>query len=274
MFISSNGFLLNSFEKLTSNRTSKNQFTEKLSSGKRINRAADDAGGLSISESLKAQIRGLSMAGKNTQDGISMLQVADGAMDEITKTLHRMKELSVQASNDILTEGDRRAIGEEFNQLKENIENISQNTEFNGIKILNEDKTLVIQTRDNPYASYNVKLNNNSLQALGIDSTSINTAANSNEANGKIKDALDTVIKNRVKIGTHLNNLQHAFNNASNSGSNLTSSLSQIEDVDMAATLMKSVKDDLLINYNKSMLVSSKQSNEGVNTVINKWLLG
>lgn len=273
MFVKSNGTLLNSFAKLTSNRTSKNQFTEKLSSGKRINRAADDAGGLSISESLKAQVRGLSMAEKNTQDGISMLQVADGAMDEITKTLHRMKELSVQASNDILTDSDRQAIGEEFEQLKGNIGSISQNTEFNGIKILNEDKTLVIQTRDNPYASYDVKLNNNSLQALGIDNININSTSNSNKANGKIKAALDTVIKNRVEIGTHLNNLQHSFNNISNSGTNLTSSLSQIEDIDMATALMKSVKDDVLINYNKSMLEVAKQSNEGVNTVINKWLL-
>lgn len=84
---------------------------------------------------------------------------------------------------------------------------------------------------------------------------------------------MNTVIKNRVELGNHLNNLQHAFNNASNSGSNLTSSLSRIEDIDMATAIMKSVKDDVLINYNKSMLVSARQSNEGVNTVINKWLL-
>jgi len=225
MFVSSNGSLLNSFAKLTKNKTSKNQLTEKLSSGKRINKAADDAGGLSISESLKAQVRGLNRAEKNIQDGISMVQVADGAMDEITKTLHRMKELSVQASNGTLTDDDRQAIGEEFEQLKENIDNIAKGTEFNGIKLLNEDKTLVIQTRENPYLS------------------------------------------------NHLNNLQHAFNNVNNSGSNLTSSLSRIEDIDMATAIMKSVKDDVLINYNKSMLVSARQSNEGVNTVINKWLL-
>ncbi|MDS1002882.1 flagellin [Clostridium sporogenes] len=273
MFVKSNGSLLNSFAKLTSNRTSKNQFTEKLSSGKRINRAADDAGGLSISESLKAQVRGLSMAEKNTQDGISMLQVADGAMEEITKTLHRMKELSVQASNGTLTDDDRQAIGEEFQQLKESIGNISENTEFNGIKLLKEDRTLVIQTRDNPYASYDVKLNNNSLTALGINSININTIANSDESNEKIKEAIDRVIKNRVEIGIHLNNLQHSFSNISNSGTNLTASLSQIEDIDMATALMKSVKDDVLINYSKSMLEVAKQNNEGINTVINKWIL-
>ncbi|MGO5065101.1 flagellin [Clostridium sp. LCP25S3_F8] len=273
MFVNSNGSLLNSFAKLTKNRTSKNQVTEKLASGKRINRAADDAGGLSISESFKAQVRGLNRAGKNIQDGISMVQTAEGAMDEITKTLHRMKELSVQASNGTLTDDDRQSTGEEFQQLKANIDSIAKDTEFNGINLLNEDKTLVIQTRDNPYASYNLTLTNNSLQTLGIDSININTAANSNESIGKIKDALNKVIENRVELGNHLNNLQHAFNNASNSGINLTSSLSRIEDIDMATAIMKSVKDDVLINYNKSMLVSARQSNEGVNTVINKWLL-
>ncbi|EJO5346062.1 flagellin [Clostridium botulinum] len=273
MFVNSNGSLLNSFAKLTKNRTSRNQFTEKLSSGKRINRAADDAGGLSISESLKAQVRGLSMAEKNIQDGISMLQVADGAMDEITKTLHRMKELAVEGSNDILTDSDRQAIGEEFNKLKGNIDSIANNTEFNGIKILKEDKILAIQTRDNPYASYDVKLTNNSIQTLGIDAIDINSISNSNEANGKIKDALNKVIENRVETGTHLNNLQHAFNNISNSGTNLTASLSQIEDIDMATAIMKSVKDDVLINYNKSMLQVARENNEGVNTIINKWLL-
>ncbi|MDU6876812.1 MAG: flagellin [Clostridium botulinum] len=273
MFVKSNGSLLNSFAKLTKNKTSKNQLTEKLSSGKRINRAADDAGGLSISESLKAQVRGLNMAEKNTQDGISMVQVADGAMNEITKTLHRMKELSVQASNGTLTDDDRQAIGEEFNQLKENIDSIAKSIEFNGIKLLNEDKTLVIQTRDNPYASYDLTLTNNSLQALGIETISINTVDNSNESIGKIKDALNTVIKNRVELGNHLNNLQHAFNNASNSGSNLTASLSRIEDIDMATAIMKSVRDDVLVDYNKSMLVSARLNNEGINMVINKWLL-
>ncbi|EKS4342906.1 flagellin [Clostridium botulinum] len=273
MFVSSNGSLLNSFAKLTKNKTSKNQLTEKLSSGKRINKAADDAGGLSISESLKAQVRGLNRAEKNIQDGISMVQVSDGAMDEITKTLHRMKELSVQACNGTLTDDDRQAIGEEFEQLKENIDSIAKGTEFNGIKLLNEDKTLLIQTRENPYLTYDLTLTSNSLQALGIDSININTASNSNESIGKIKNALNTVIKNRVELGNHLNNLQHAFNNASNSGTNLTSSLSRIEDIDMATALMKSVRDDVLIDYNKSMLVSARQSNEGVNNVINKWLL-
>ncbi|GAA0082204.1 MULTISPECIES: flagellin [Clostridium] len=273
MFVSSNGSLLNSFAKLTKNKTSKNQFIEKLSSGKRINRAADDAGGLSISESLKAQVRGLNRAEKNIQDGISMVQISDGAMDEITKTLHRMKELSVQASSGTLTDNDRQAIGEEFNELKENIDTIAKGTEFNGIKLLNEDKTLIIQTRDNPYASYDLTLTNNSLQALGIDSININTASNSNESIGKIKDALNTVIKNRVELGNHLNNLQHDFNNVSNSGTNLTSSLSRIEDVDMATALMKSVRDDVLISYNKSMLVAARQTTQGINTIISKSLL-
>ncbi|WMJ81327.1 flagellin [Clostridium sp. MB40-C1] len=272
MFIANNTSLLNSFGKLTKNKTAKNELTEKISSGKRINRAADDAGGLSISESLKAQVRGLSMAEKNIQDGISMIQVADGAMDEITKTLHRMKEVSVQASNDILTDEDRQAIGEEFKGLKENINKIVKDTEFNGIKLLNENKTLNLQIRDNPYASYDLTLTDNSCIALGIDDINVSTVANSNEANGKIDEALNKITSNRTEIGSHLNNLQHSFNDVSNAGINLTASLSQVEDVNMATALMQSVKDNVILDCNKSMLASAKLNNESVNTVLNKWI--
>lgn len=272
MFVANNKSLLNSFGKLTKNKTAKNQLTEKISSGKRINRAADDAGGLSISESLKAQVRGLNMAEKNIQDGISMIQVADGAMDEITKTLHRMKEISVQASNDVLTDEDRKAIGEEFKGLKEDIDKIIKNTEFNGIKLLNEDKTLNLQIRDNPYASYDLTLTDNSCMALGIDNINVNTTTTANKANAKIDDALNKIISNRTELGCHLNNLQHSFNDVSNSNVNLTSSLSYIEDIDMATALMKSIKDSVLLDCNNSMLAVAKQNNENVNTVLNKWI--
>ncbi|KGN01846.1 flagellin [Clostridium botulinum] len=273
MFVMSNVSLLNSFNKVTKNKTAKNELVEKLSSGKRINRAADDSAGLSISESLKAQVRGMSMAEKNIQDGVSMLQVADGAMDDITKTLHRMKEVVVQASNGVLTDEDRDKLQEEFSKLKDNIDYIANETEFNTIKLLDKDKTLTFQVKDNPYTSYSLNLFANDTTALSLDKVNVSDFNNAIDANGKIDNALEKTISHRTELGAHLNNLQHSFKDASNEGSNLTTSLSQIEDVHMATALMNSVKQNILINSNKSMLCVAKQNNENVNTVLNKWLL-
>lgn len=271
MFIRNNLSLLNSYGKLTSNKTTKNDITAKISSGKRINKAADDAAGLSISESFKAQVRGLSVAERNIQDGISLVQVADGAMDEITKTLHRSKEIAVQASNGTLTNEDRSALNDEFNQLNKNINSIVNETEFNGIKLLNEDKSLTIKIKDNPNIFYELNLFDSSTNALGLDTASLNSVSSSNEAISKLDEALKKVIGNRTTLGVHLNNLQSSFNDANNSKLNLTSALSQIEDINMATAVMKSVKDNVLINSNQSMLVSARQNNESVNVVLNKW---
>lgn len=272
MFIQNNRLLLNSYGKVTINKTAKNDTTEKLSSGKRINKAADDAAGLSISENFKAQVRGLNVAERNIQDGISMIQVADGAMDEITKTLHRMKEVSVQASNGTLADEDRSALEEEFNQLKENIDTISNQTEFNGIKLLNDDRTLTLKIKDNPDVFYDLTLFDSSTSALGLDTASLSNISSSNDTISKVDKALNKVIVNRTILGVHSNNLQSAFNDANNAKLNLTSALSQIEDVNMATAIMKSVKDNVLISSNQSMLASARQNNENVNSVLNKWL--
>lgn len=272
VFIENNLSLLNSYGKFTSNKTAKNDTTEKIASGKRINKAADDAAGLSIRESFKAQVRGLNVAERNIQDGISLIQVADGAMDEITKTLHRMKEVTVEASNGTLTNEDRSALEEEFNQLNLNIDSIVDKTEFNGIKLLNEDKSLTIKIKDNPDTFYDLTLFDSSTSALGLDTASLSSIASSNEAISKVDEAINKVIVNRTTLGVHSNNLQSAFNEANNSRLNLTSALSQIEDVNMATAIMKSVKDNVLINTNQSMLISARQNNENVNVVLNKWI--
>ncbi|WP_097025875.1 flagellin [Clostridium peptidivorans] len=272
MFIQNNRLLLNSYAKFTSNKTAKNDTTEKIASGKRINKAADDAAGLSITESLKAQVRGLNAAERNIQDGISLLQVADGAMDEITKTLHRMKEVAVEASNGTLTNEDRSALEEEFNQLNQSIDSIANETEFNGIKLLNEDKSLTIKIKDNPGIFYDLTLFDSSTNALDLDNASLSSISSSSNTISKVDEALNKVIVNRTALGIHSNNLQSAFNDTSNSKLNLTSAVSQIEDVKMATAIMKSVKDTILINSNQSMLISARQSNENINVVLNKWI--
>ncbi|KGK86077.1 flagellin [Clostridium sp. HMP27] len=272
MFIQNNRLLLNSYGKVTINKTAKNDTTEKLSSGKRINKAADDAAGLSISESFKSKVRGLDAAERNIQDGISLIQVADGAMEEITKTLHRMKEVSVQASNGTLTDEDRSALEEEFSQLNKSINSIANETEFNGIKLLNEDKSLAIKIKDNPEVFYDLTLFDSSTSALGLDTASLSSISSSSDTLSKVNEALNKVIVNRTALGVHSNNLQSAFNDANNAKLGLTTSLSQIEDINMASAVMKSVKDNILVNSNQSMLVSARQNNESVNSVLNRWL--
>lgn len=272
VIVSSNVAVLNSFNKVTKNKGAKNELVEKISSGKRINRAADDAAGLSISESIKAQVRGMSMAEKNIQDGISLIQVADGAMGEITKNLHRMKELSVQASNDTLTDKDRGNLEDELTQLKHNIDTIASETEFNGIKILKEDRVLTLQVKDSPYTTYELQLFNVTTGALGIEDISVALGQKAQKANFKVDEALNKITGFRTSLGSDLNNLQHSFSDASNSGSNLTAALSGIEDINMATALMRSVKERVMLDCNESMLTAARQNNDNVNVVLNKWL--
>lgn len=270
--VSSNLSALNSFNRVTKNKGVKSELTEKISTGKRIVRAADDAAGLAISESMKAQIRGMSMAEKNIQDGISLIQVTEGAMDEIDKVLNRMKEMAVQASNDTLTDEDRNAIEQEFSQLKDNIDTISRDTEFNGINLLGEDKGITLQIKDTPYITYEVQLKEISTNTLGIKDANITTREKASEANEKIDEALNRTISHRTNLGVSMNRLQHSYNDAQNLGSNLSKSLSGIEDIDMATALMGSIKEKILVDYNQSMLSVAKQDNEKANVILNKWL--
>jgi flagellin len=264
--------LLHSFGKVTDNKSKKDNVIEKISSGKKINRAADDAAGLSISQSFKAQVRGLSVAEKNAQDGISMLQVADGALGDISEHLHRMKEITVQACNGTLTNNDRQASDKEIQSIKNSIETIAENTHFNGIKLLDSDKSLTLQIRDNPDTFYTINLFDNKLSSLGLSEVSVTTFDNATKCLKKIDASLNKIISNRSAFGGDLNNLQSAVNDAQNSVINTTSSLSKIEDIDMATAVMKSVKDGILYNSNNFMLASTRQSNERINVVLNKWL--
>ncbi|WP_373898303.1 flagellin [Haloimpatiens sp. FM7315] len=272
MIVSSNITLLNSFNKVTKNKTAKNEFTEKISSGKRINRASDDAAGLSISESMKSQIRSLSMNQRNVQDGVSMLQLADGALNEVTESLHRMKELSVQASNGDLTDEDRKALEDELIQIKDSIDKISEQTEFNGIKILDKDKSISIQTKDKPYTCYELKLFNTDARALDLNNASLTSTTKAEETNLKVDKALNKINNIRMNIGTDSNNLKSSLNEAGNSEISLTFALSGVEDINMATALMRSVKQNVIVDCNKSMLVAARQDNDRVSVVLNNWL--
>ena len=263
---------LSSLNSLSKNIKKSSESIGKVSSGKSINKAADDAAGLCISESFKAQVRGLSQAERNIQDGVSMLQVADGAMGEITDCLHRMKELSVKASNETLTNKDKEMVDSEFQQLKKGIDDIASNTEFNTIKLLNDNKGIAIQTKDRPYTTYMINLFDVSTSGIGISDASVSNYGNAQDSISKIDNALEKITSHRVSIGADANGLQHAYNDTINSNYNLTASLSRIEDINMATSFMKFTKDNVITQYSEMMATSSKQNAESTNALLNKWL--
>ncbi|WP_315114309.1 flagellin [uncultured Clostridium sp.] len=263
-----NIYTFSSSNKINSFRKNKGTVLEKVSSGRRINRAADDAAGLTISESFKAQVRGLSQAERNIQDGISMLQMADGALDDITKHLHRMKELAVHGANGTLTESDRDNLNSEFKQLKESIDSIAENTEFNNIKLLKEDKTITLQVRDTPYTTMGIKLYSVNTDSLNIDSNNLATSESAGNSIEGLREALARINEVRVNIGSYSNNLQHALSNTTNANENTTASLSRIKDVDMAASVMNMVKSDILSKYSEMLYSNVKGNIESIKNLI------
>lgn len=221
--------------------------TEKLSSGYKINRAADDAAGLSISEKMRGQIRGLNRASDNAQDGISLIQTAEGALSETQSILQRMRELAVQSSNDTNSSDDRTAIKDELTQLTGEIDRIANQTEFNTKKLLDGTystgaATLNFQVGAN--ASQNITLNVSSAtsSALGVDTANVankvDTYTNATAAITTINDAIKDVSTSRSNLGSIQNRLEHTIANADNTSENITAAESRIRDVDMAAEMV------------------------------------
>lgn len=264
-----NGYgLLDSLNRAAGKNRRDDSTMQKLSAGKRIIKAADDAGGLSIAESFKAQIRGLSQGERNSQDAVSMLQVVDGALEEVTKSLHRMKEIAVQTSNGTLTDEDRKSVDKEFQELKKGITGMAEQTEFNGIKIMESDRYMEIQIQYNPYTIFKLELRDMTAETIGIGTNSVVDVAQSQQSIGDIEAALEKVISYRNIVGSNTNSLQSVITSSSNNNINLTASLSGIEDIDMATGMMKVIKNDLLANCNSILYASLKQSAEGVQKIL------
>ncbi len=255
--------------------------TEKLSSGYRINRAGDDAAGLSISEKMRGQIRGLQQASTNAQDGISLIQTAEGALQETHSILQRMRELSVQASNATNVTADRQAIAKEVRALTCEISRIATQTEFNTMKLLSgklTDKKLQIGAN----GDQNIKLSilNMKPSQLGINSK--NTAGLTDDNVAKviskgssdyaaitatisiINKAITDVSSQRSKLGALQNRLEHTIANADNTAENLQAAESRIRDVDMAKEMVQYSKNNILQQAAQSMLAQANQSTQGV----------
>ena len=240
--------------------------TEKLSSGYRVNRAADDAAGLSISEKMRNQIRGLNQAVSNSEDGQYLIQTAEGNMNEIHSILQRMGELANKAANDVNATEDRTSIADEMKQLYNEIDSIASKAAFNGTKLLDgnfSEKYLQVGAN----AKENMKISIAKLDATGLGLATVPSVATHTQASdsiSKITKAIKCVSAQRSKLGAIQNRLDYTINNLNNYSENLTASESNIRDTDMATEMVNYSKNNILQQAAQSMLAQANQSNQGV----------
>jgi len=233
---------------------------ERLSSGYRINRAADDAAGLAISEKLRGQISGLSQASRNAQDAVSLVQTAEGSLSEVHSMLQRVRELAVQYKNGTLSSSDQTAIQSEVNQLASEIERIGSAAQFNGIKLLNTAANLSFQIGAND--SQVITVSTISLGSTAVPTTTFDLTSSVAIAN--IDGAIDKVSAQRANFGAVQNRLEHTMNDLATYHENLVSSESRIRDVDMAAEMVTFTKYQILQQAGTSMLAQANQAPQGV----------
>ncbi|MFZ0579304.1 MAG: flagellin Hag, partial [Psychrobacillus psychrotolerans] len=264
MRINHNIAALNTHRQLTGNNAAASKSIEKLSSGLRINRAGDDAAGLAISEKMRAQVRGLDTAAKNAQDGISLIQTAEGALNETHSILQRMRELAVQSGNDTNTAEDRTAIQLEVDELIKEIDRIAETTEFNTQKLLSGGiSNLMLQVGANSGQAITVSIDEMSTNTLGVAGVALTDHAASTAAITTIDGALSMVSAQRAYMGAIQNRLEHTINNLGTSSENLTAAESRIRDVDMAKEMMEFTKNNILTQASQAMLAQANQQPQG-----------
>ena len=269
MRIQHNISALNTHRNLTFNNTQAGKNLEKLSSGYKINRAGDDAAGLAISEKMRGQIRGLDMASKNAQDGISLIQTAEGALNETHAILQRMRELAVQSANDTNIATDRGHLDKEVAQLIQEIDRISSQTQFNKQNILAGGAAISGTGLDfhvgaNSGQVINVKISKADSTTLAVNATKIDTKTNANAAITAIDTAIESVSTTRSTLGAVQNRLEHTINNLGATTENLTAAESRIRDTDMAKEMMGFTKNNILMQAAQSMLAQANQQPQGV----------
>ncbi len=241
--------------------------TEKLSSGYKINRAADDAAGLTISEKMRSQIRGLTQASANAQDGISAVQTAEGALNEVEDMLQRMNELAVKAKNDTNTTEDRKAIQKEVTALTTEINRVKDATQFNNQNLLDGtfSKGKALQVGANSSNVITIKISSMAASKIGVGSLDVSTSATkAGSAIDAIKKAISSVSSQRSDLGAVQNRLEHTIKNLDNVVENTTAAESNIRDTDMASAMVEYSKNNILAQAGQSMLAQANQSNQGV----------
>lgn len=261
----------NSYRNLNSTQNDLSKSLEKLSTGLRINRAGDDAAGLSISEGLKSQVTGSAVAARNAQDGISVIQTTEGALTEVHSILQRMRDLAVQGGNDTNNTESRQAIAKEATALGKELDRIGASTNFNGIKLLDTGATLKVQVgtgKDATTEQIDIKLGDvpTAVGALGGAGTDfdVSTAALAATTIGKIDDAIGKISAQRADLGATQNRLEHTIKSLNIAGENLQAAQSRIADVDMASEMVKFTKANILSQAGTAMLAQANQSSQGV----------
>jgi flagellin len=266
--IVTNTSAINSIRTLGNTRRAFDKNLERLASGSRITRAGDDAAGLAISENLTAQIRGLRQARRNAQDGISLIQVSEGGLNEITNILVRLRELAVQAASDTIGDTERKFTDREFQSLKDEIDRIANSTEFNGTPLLNGEAGVLefqVGTRNNPMLDrivFNGENSNATVAALKLGGESVSTKLGAQTTLSVIDDALIRVNSIRADLGAMQNRLQSTINNLSIADENLSAANSRIRDVDLAEETSELTRNQILLQAGTSVLAQANMASK------------
>jgi flagellin len=273
--INTNVASLNAQRNLRNTRGSLQKTLEKLSSGQRINRAGDDAAGLAISENLKAQIRGLKQADRNAQDGVSLVQIAEGGLSEISSILIRLRELAVQAASDTIGPTERKFLNVEFEQLTQEVDRIANATEFNKVSLLNGTGAVFdiqIGTGNDPIndrLTFDASSADVNVAALGLNLASVADKISAQNSLSAIDQAIVSVSGIRADFGALQNRLQSTINNLGISVENLSSANSRVRDTDIAASTAELTKNNILMQAGTSVLSQANQSTSSALNLIN-----
>ncbi|MBI2605669.1 MAG: flagellin FliC [Deltaproteobacteria bacterium] len=266
--IVTNTSAINALRTLTNTRKAFDKSLEKLGSGSRITRAGDDAAGLAISENLIAQVRGLRQAKRNAQDGISLVQVSEGGLNEISNILVRLRELAVQAASDTIGDTERKFVDREYQSLKDEVDRIASSTEFNGTKLLNGEAGILefqVGTRNNPLLDrivFNGENANASLASLKLGGEAVATKLGAQTSLAVLDEGLIRVNSIRADLGAMQNRLQSTINNLAISDENLSSANSRIRDVDVAEETAELTRNNILLQAGTSVLAQANMASK------------
>jgi len=266
--IGTNVAALNAQKNLYMTQINANRSMARLASGFRINQASDDAAGLAISENLKGQIRGLRQANRNANDGISLVQVAEGSLNEVSNMLIRLRELGVQASSDTIGETERKFLDVEYQQLKSEIQRITEATVYNGYELLNGTGGMIdiqVGTNNDPFRdriSFNAGAANASLEALGLTAESVGTKEGAQLSLTTIDQAMTSVNAIRANFGALQNRLVSTSNNLLIADENLSAANSRIRDTDVASETSEMTRNNILLQAGISVLGQANQSQQ------------
>ncbi|WP_284345826.1 flagellin N-terminal helical domain-containing protein [[Clostridium] colinum] len=278
--INTNIRALNSHRNLAMVGNRQSKASQRLSSGKKINSAADDAAGLAISDKMKAQIRGLDMAAKNSEDATSLIQTAEGSLTEVTNMVQRMRELTVQAANDTNTQEDRQKISAEITQLAEEVDSIAKRTEFNSKKLTDGSQSksgLVFQIGANKSQALRVKIESMDMKGIGLENFKTSFASIATKGSAaklysskldELDSALGKVATQRANLGATQNRLEYTVNNLNVSSENLSAAKSRIEDTDMAKEMMNLTSANVLQQAATAMLAQANQAPQSINQLL------